>query len=180
MTSLPVATGGGGQVAEIARTFGVDWPHLIAQMISFGIVCALLYWLAYRPVLAMLDARRQQIAAGPGERRARSRPSSPRSRRSGRSAGGGQAESAKADRRSPRRRRRACANRRAQQASRPPSRSCARRTKRRPGACAHAGRLSREVGRLVVQTTAAVTGKVLTPDDQRRLAEETARRLTAT
>ena len=34
--------------------------------------------------------------------------------------------------------------------------------------------LRREVGRLVVQTTAAVIGKVLTPDDQRRLAEETA------
>ena len=40
--------------------------------------------------------------------------------------------------------------------------------------------LRREVGRLVVQTTAAVIGKVLTPDDQRRLAEETARALTAT
>jgi len=39
--------------------------------------------------------------------------------------------------------------------------------------------LKREVGRLVVQTTAAVTGKVLTPEDHRRLAEETARRLTA-
>ena len=39
--------------------------------------------------------------------------------------------------------------------------------------------LRREVGRLVVQTTAAVIGKVLTPDDQRRLAEETARQLTA-
>ena len=38
---------GGGQVERIARTFGVDWPHLIAQIISFGIVCALLYWLAY-------------------------------------------------------------------------------------------------------------------------------------
>ena len=37
--------------------------------------------------------------------------------------------------------------------------------------------LRREVGRLVVQTTAAVIGKVLTPDDQRRLAEETARTL---
>ena len=37
--------------------------------------------------------------------------------------------------------------------------------------------LRREVGRLVVQTTAAVTGKILTPDDQRRLAEETARQL---
>ena len=54
----------GGQVQEIARTFGVDWPHLIAQIISFGIVCALLYWLAYRPVLRMLDERRQQIAQG--------------------------------------------------------------------------------------------------------------------
>jgi F-type H+-transporting ATPase subunit b len=37
--------------------------------------------------------------------------------------------------------------------------------------------LRREVGRLVVQTTAAVTGKVLTTEDQRRLAEETARSL---
>ena len=34
--------------------------------------------------------------------------------------------------------------------------------------------LRREVGRLVVQTTAAVIGKILTPDDQRRLAEDTA------
>jgi F-type H+-transporting ATPase subunit b len=39
--------------------------------------------------------------------------------------------------------------------------------------------LRREVGHLVVQTTAAVAGKVLTADDQRRLAEETALRLTA-
>ena len=46
------------------RTFGVDWPHLRAQIISFGIVCALLYWLAYKPILQMLEARRQQIAAG--------------------------------------------------------------------------------------------------------------------
>ena len=37
--------------------------------------------------------------------------------------------------------------------------------------------LRRDVGRLVVQTTAAVTGKVLTPDDHRRLAEETAGQL---
>ena len=38
--------------------------------------------------------------------------------------------------------------------------------------------LKREVGRLVVQATAGVTGKILTPEDQRRLAEETARELT--
>ena len=55
---------GGGQVQEIARTFGVDWPHLIAQIISFGIVCVLLHRFAYRPVLAMLEARRKEIAEG--------------------------------------------------------------------------------------------------------------------
>jgi F-type H+-transporting ATPase subunit b len=39
--------------------------------------------------------------------------------------------------------------------------------------------LKREVGRLVVQTTANVTGKILTPEDQRRMAEETAKQLAA-
>src|SRR5262249_33939249 len=37
--------------------------------------------------------------------------------------------------------------------------------------------LKRELGRLVVETTAKVTDKVLTPEDQRRLQEETARQL---
>jgi F-type H+-transporting ATPase subunit b len=39
--------------------------------------------------------------------------------------------------------------------------------------------LKREVGRLVVRTTTAVTGKILTPDDHRRLAEETAKHVAA-
>jgi hypothetical protein len=37
--------------------------------------------------------------------------------------------------------------------------------------------LKQEVGRLVVQTTASVTGKLLTADDHRRIAEETATQL---
>ena len=37
--------------------------------------------------------------------------------------------------------------------------------------------LRKEVGRLVIQTTTAVVGKVLTPEDERRLAEETATHL---
>src|ERR1044072_101890 len=57
-------TEGGGQVEQIATTFGVDWPHLISQIISFSIVCALLYMLAYKPVLRMLAERRQLIAQG--------------------------------------------------------------------------------------------------------------------
>src|SRR5215469_8562621 len=58
----------GGQVREIAETFGVDWPHLVAQIISFSIVCILLQRFAYKPVLKMLDQRRQQIADGVAER----------------------------------------------------------------------------------------------------------------
>ena len=54
----------GGQVEQIARTFGVDWSHLVAQIISFSIVCLLLHRFAYKPILKMLEERRQQIAAG--------------------------------------------------------------------------------------------------------------------
>jgi F-type H+-transporting ATPase subunit b len=39
--------------------------------------------------------------------------------------------------------------------------------------------LKREVGLLVVRTTSAVTGKILTAEDQQRLAEETRRQLAA-
>jgi len=39
--------------------------------------------------------------------------------------------------------------------------------------------LRKEIGRLVVETTAKVTGKVLTVDDHQRLAEETNRQLAA-
>ena len=39
--------------------------------------------------------------------------------------------------------------------------------------------LKREVGRLVIDTTSKVTGKVLTADDQKRLSEEAAREVAA-
>ena len=39
--------------------------------------------------------------------------------------------------------------------------------------------LRREIGQLVVRTTAKVTGKVLTVDDQRRLIEDTNKELAA-
>ena len=61
---LVAQPGGGGQVDQLARTFGVDWPHFLAQVVSFAIVCALLYRFAYKRILAMLEERRQQIAQG--------------------------------------------------------------------------------------------------------------------
>src|SRR5262244_3826810 len=62
--ALLIEAQSGGQIEQIARTFGVDWSHLISQIISFCIVCALLYRFAYRPILKMLEERRRQIAQG--------------------------------------------------------------------------------------------------------------------
>ena len=39
--ALLVQSGGAGEVETIAQTFGVDWPHLTAQIVSFSIVCAI-------------------------------------------------------------------------------------------------------------------------------------------
>src|SRR5258708_16286488 len=50
--------------AQTARTFGVDVPHLISQIISFGIVATLLYFFAYKRILQVLEERRQRIADG--------------------------------------------------------------------------------------------------------------------
>ena len=61
---LMAAAGGGGPVEQIAGRFGVDKAHLIAQIVSFVIVCLFLYFLAYKRVLVMLEERRQRIAEG--------------------------------------------------------------------------------------------------------------------
>ena len=171
------AQSGGGQIEEIARTFGVDWPHLTAQIISFGIVCALLYWLAYQPVLKMLDARRQQIAQGlENTNKINAALAGIEAQRQGVMADA-QAQSTKliAEARDIATRLREQETQRALAAAEQIMVQA-----REAAAQEHArmlGELRREVGRLVVQTTAAVIGKVLTPDDQRRLAEDAARSL---
>src|SRR5262250_3162868 len=54
----------GGTVERIVMTFGLNWPQFLAQVASFCIVCIILYRFAYRPVLKMLEVRREQIAQG--------------------------------------------------------------------------------------------------------------------
>jgi F-type H+-transporting ATPase subunit b len=170
---------GGGPIADVARTFGVDGPHLIAQTISFGIVCALLYLLAYKPILRMLAARREQIAGGLANaaqieaklkgidaervvvlRRAEAE-------------GGLIIEQARASGARLRENAEQEAVAVAQEIEEA-ARSAAERERTRALADAR-----REVGRLVIQTTAAVVDKILTAEDHQRLAEETSRRLGA-
>jgi F-type H+-transporting ATPase subunit b len=169
-----------GQVETIAETFGVDWPHLIAQIISFSIVCALLYWLAYKPVLRMLDARRQQIAQGlANTEKINAALAGIEAQRQG-IMSEAQAQSTRliAEARDVAKRLREQETQRAVSAAEQIV------VKAKDAAVQEHARmlieLRHEVGRLVVQTTAAVVGKVLTPDDQRRLTEETAKQLTTT
>jgi F-type H+-transporting ATPase subunit b len=167
--------GGGGPVQAIARTFGVDWAHLIAQIISFGIVCVLLHRFAYRPVLAMLESRREEIAQGLANAEkikaelARTEAQRQEVMAQANAHATKLIEEARA----------AAARVQAQETQKAIAAAKDIVDKARQATEAEHGRmlaeLRREVGRLVVQTTAAVTGKVLTPDDQRRLAEETAK-----
>src|SRR5262245_36003984 len=174
---LLAEAGSEGRIEQIARTFGVDWSHLIAQIISFSIVCLLLYKFAYKRILQTLDERRQVIA----ESLANSEKI--------------KAELARTEARQ--QELMAQANAQANQFIEEARRAAARlqeQETRKAVAAAEAivvnaresaaqdhdrmlAELKQEVGRLVVQTTSAVTGKILTSEDQRRLAEETAMQL---
>ncbi len=177
LLALQATAEGAGQLEKVASTFGVDWPHLGAQIISFGIVCGILYLLAYKPILQMLEARRQQIASGLANaekiKAELTRIEMSRLEVLGKAEGEGKQliEEARA----------AAARVHAEETRKATSAAeqillsaheAADRDRARMLA-----ELKHEVGRLVVQTTATVTGKILTPEDHRRLAEEAARQL---
>ncbi len=162
---------------SVAQAFGVDWPHLLSQSISFGIVCIALYKLAYKPILQILETRRQQIASGlANAEKIKSELARIESERLAVLAKAGEEgkkliEEARA------------AAARVQVEETKKATASAEQILARAREAAdrdHArmlAELKQEVGRLVVQTTASVTGKILTADDHRRLAEETASQL---
>jgi F-type H+-transporting ATPase subunit b len=169
----------GGQVEQIARTFGVDWSHLVAQIISFSIVCLLLHRYAYKPILKMLEERRQQIAAGIADsEKIKVELAKTETLR--------QEIMVKADAQATKVIEEAhAAAARVKELETQKAIAAAEQiiVKSREAAAQEHTRmlaeLKREVGRLVLQATAKITGKVLTADDQQRLAEETSRQLAA-
>jgi F-type H+-transporting ATPase subunit b len=165
------------QIQEVAQTFGVDWVHLIAQSVSFGIMCLVLYKLAYGPILKMLETRRQQIAAGlANAQKIKTELARIEQERLVVLAKAGDegrvlVEDARvaAARVGAEERRKATA-----EAEQIVVRAREAAEQERARMLAEA---KQQVGRLVIQTAASVTGKILTADDHRRLAEETANRL---
>ena len=170
---------GGGQIEQIARTFGVDWSHLIAQIISFSIVAALLHRFAYRPVLGMLEERRKRIADGlaAAEENKAELARTETERQQVIDRANEQANQLIDEARN------SAAHLREQKVQQAVAEAEQIMAKAREEAAREHDRmlaeLKREVGRLVIETTAVVSGKILTPDDQQHLAEETAKQLSA-
>jgi F-type H+-transporting ATPase subunit b len=169
----------GDTIRLLCTNLGVDWAKFIAQTLNFGIVLFVLWKFAYKPVLTMLAVRRDKIAESLSN-----------------------AEKVKAElARTEEERKRvlteagALASKIIEETRQQAEVELARRTqeaaatanqiivKARQANEADLARmkaeLRKEMGRLVAETTAKVTGKILSVEDHQRLAEETTKELAA-
>lgn len=170
---------GENPLTSVARQFGWEPRLFVSQLILFVIVALVLAKFAYKPLLAMLEHRREQIAeALKNAERTRAELANAQAKaqeivtqanlQATKLIDEGRAAAA-----------------RVQEIETQKAVAAAEQivTKAREAAAADHDRmlmdLRREVGRLVVETTAKVSGKVLTSDDQKRLADETTRELAA-
>ena len=175
---IAAATGGASNVLqETADTFGWNWKLFLAQVISFCIVAFLLRRFAYKPILAVLEDRRRKIEEGQLNAEKIRKELADAEKRYQEIVAKGNADAQKmidearesAAHLSERKQQEAVAA--AEQIVVKAKEAAALEHERQMQA------LKRELGRLVVDTTAKVTGKVLTSEDQKRLQEEAARQV---
>ncbi len=156
---------------------GIHWRILVSQTISFSIVFFVLWRFAYGPIFAMLQARREKIAEAlaNAEKIKGDVARTEAERQKILADAGDQANKLIDDARQAAARVRETETQKAIGAAEQivvKAREAAAQERAQMLA-----QLKREVGRLVVQTTATVTGKVLTADDQQRLADETEKQI---
>ena len=158
---------------------GIQWKILLAQTISFSIVFFVLWKFAYKPIFAMLELRREKIAESlaSAEKIKADVAKTEAERRKILADAGDKANKLIDDARQ------AAARVREHETQKAIASAEQIVIKAREAAAQERtqmlAQLKREVGRLVVQTTATVTGKILTAEDQKRLAEETEKQLFA-
>ncbi len=156
---------------------GVNWKEFIAQLISFSLVFFVLNKFAFKRIAVVLAERRQKIAdslAGADKIKAEiARTEADRQKTL--------AEASETANKMIADAREAAARVRETETQKAIAAAEQIVTKAREAAAQERAQmlaqLKREVGQLVVKTTATVTGKVLNSDDQRRLAEETQKQL---
>ena len=175
---LVVATGGFSKtLQDTAETFGWNPWLFFSQVVSFAIVAFLLRRFAYKPILAVLEERRRKIEEGQLNAEKIRKELAEAEKRYQEIVAKANADAQKmidearesAAHLSERKQQEAIAA--AEQIIAKAREASAIEHERTMEA------LKRELGRLVVDTTAKVTGKVLTAEDQQRLQEETARQL---
>jgi len=166
-------------MGETLQTLGIQWPKLIAQTINFAIVLFVLWKWAYQPVLRMLELRRQKIAESMAQAERIRAELEATERQRTQILAEAQAQAQKLIEEA----RQAAARLQAQEAQKAVAAAEQILAKAREAAELDRARmlaeLKREIGRLVVQTTMTVTGKVLTPEDQRRILDEATRQVAA-
>ncbi|MGA8659831.1 MAG: F0F1 ATP synthase subunit B [Chthoniobacterales bacterium] len=164
---------------NIAEAFGVYWPNLIAQVVLFVIVYWILSKYAFNRVVTMLEERRRRIEEGQinAEKIRQQLAEAQVKYEEILARANAQAQKlieevrASGDRLAEQKRQQAIAE--AEDITKKANEAISLERDR------VMTEMKREVGRLVVETTAKVTGKVLTSEDQQRLNEETARQLAA-
>jgi F-type H+-transporting ATPase subunit b len=164
-------------VKDTAETFGWNLKLFLSQVISFVLVALLLRRFAYQPILNVLHERRERIAEGLRNAEKIKQQLAEAEKHHAEILAKAHAEAQKMIDEA-RESSAHLADRKLQEAIVAAEQIMARA--REASALEHErtmAELKREVGRLVVETTAKVTGKVLTSEDQRRLQEEAARQL---
>jgi len=158
---------------------GIDWRALITQTINFSIVFFVLWRFAYRPIFAMLQERREKIAdsLANAEKIKADVARTAAERQKILADAGDKADKLVDEARQAAARVREVETQKAVAAAEQIIAKAREATAQER--LQMFTELKREVGRLVVKTTTTVTGKVLTPEDQRRLAEETEKQLAA-
>ena len=178
--NLIIAASSGG-VTDILRqtadTFGWNWKLFLSQVISFCIVAYLLQRFAYKPILAVLEERRRKIEEGQLNAEKIKKELAEAEKRYQEIVTKGNDDAQRMINEA--RESAAHLSERKQQEAVAAAEQII--TKAREAAALEHDRtmesLKHELGRLVVETTAKVTEKVLTPEDQRRLQEDAARQL---
>lgn len=179
MTEFIVLAVDGGVVSDITKTFGVNWQLFISQLIAFIVVALVLKKFAYKPVLDMLDQRRERIAqAEANAEKIQAELAETQAERDKVLAEANQKAQEMIE----------AAKEAAKQVGEAEGQKAVKQAEeiiRKAREATEADRdqmmseLRAEIGRLVVETTAKVSGKVLTAEDQQRLIDDTNRELAA-
>jgi F-type H+-transporting ATPase subunit b len=175
--AVPATSGFADMIKDTAETFGWNLWLFLSQVISFVLVAVLLRRFAYKPILNVLHERRDRIEESLRNADKIKEQLAEAEKRHAEILAKANAEAQKMIDQA-RESSAHLADRKVQEAIAAAEQIMAKAHE--ASALEHErtmAELKRELGHLVVETTAKVTGKVLTSEDQRRLQEEATRQL---